>query len=46
MVAGVEIELSNKPTENDISIMKLAAENLTKDPFRIEIQIWSITFAA
>ena len=32
--------------ENDISIMQLAAEEPTKDPFRIEIQIWSTTFAA
>ena len=38
MVTGVEIEFPDKPTENDISIMKLAAEKLTKDPFRIEIQ--------
>ena len=38
MVAEVEIEFSNKPTENEIHLMRLAAEKLTKDPLRIEIQ--------
>ena len=38
MVAGVEIEFSNKPTGNEIHLMRLAAEKLTKDPLRIEIQ--------
>ena len=38
MVAGVEIEFSDRPTENEIHLMRLAAEKLTKDPFRIEIQ--------
>ncbi len=38
MVAGVEIEFANKPTENEIFLLRLAAEKLTKDPFRIEIQ--------
>ena len=38
MVAGVEIEFSDRPTENEIHLMRLAAEKLTKDLFRIEIQ--------
>jgi hypothetical protein len=38
MVVGVEIEFSDVATENEIHLMRLAAEKLTKDPFRIEIQ--------
>ncbi len=38
MVAGVEIEFSDRPTENEIHSLRLAAEKLTKDPSRIEIQ--------
>jgi hypothetical protein len=37
MVAGVEIEFSDRPTENEIHLMRLAAEKLTKDPFDIQI---------
>ena len=37
MVAGVEIEFVNKPTENETHLMRLAAEKLTKDPFDIQI---------
>jgi len=37
MVTGVEIEFSKKPTENEIHLMRLAAEKLAKDPIRIEI---------
>jgi CRISPR/Cas system-associated endonuclease Cas3-HD len=38
MVTGVEIEFTNKPTENEIHLLRLAAEKLTKNPFRIEIE--------
>ncbi len=40
MVTGVEIEFSQKPTEDEIQqqSMKMAAERLSKKPLRIEIQ--------
>ena len=37
MVTGVEIEFSQKPTENEIQSMKTAAEKLAKGPIQIEI---------
>ncbi len=37
MVAGVEIEFFERPTDNEIHIMRLAAQELTKDPFTVEI---------
>ena len=37
MVAGVEIRFRNKPTDNEIHSMVLAAEKLTKDPSTVEI---------
>jgi hypothetical protein len=37
MVAGVEIEFFERPTDNEIHIMSLAAQELTKDPFTVEI---------
>ena len=38
MVAGVEIEFPDKPTNNELHFMTLAAEKLTKDPFDIQTQ--------
>jgi hypothetical protein len=38
MVTGVEIEFSQKPNENEMQSMKMAAEKLAKDPIRIEIR--------
>ena len=38
MVTGVEIDFYQKPTDNEIRLMKLAAEKLAKDPIRIEIR--------
>ena len=37
MVAGVEIQFFERPTDNEIHFMRLAAQKLTKDPFTIEI---------
>jgi len=37
MVAGVEIQFYERPTDNEIHFMRLAAQKLTKDPFTIEI---------
>ncbi len=37
MVVGVEIRFLNRPTDNAIHFMGLAAEKLTKDPFTVEI---------
>lgn len=37
MVAGVEIEFFERPTDNEIHIMSLAAQEFTKDPFTVEI---------
>ena len=38
MVTGVEIEFSDEPTNNELNLMTLAAEKLTKDPLDIQIQ--------
>ncbi len=37
MVTGVEIKFIERPTNNEIHFMRLAAQKLTKDPFTIEI---------
>jgi hypothetical protein len=37
MVTGVEIKFIERPTDNEIHFMRLAAEELTKDPFSVEI---------
>jgi len=37
MVAGVEIKFFERPTDNEINFMRLAAQELTKDPFTVEI---------
>ena len=37
MVTGVEIEFSDETTNNELNLMALAAEKLTKDPFDIQI---------
>jgi hypothetical protein len=37
MVAGVEIQFFERPTDNEIHFMRLAAQELTKDPFTVEI---------
>ncbi len=38
MIAGVEIEFSDEPTNNELHFMVLAAEKLSKDPSDIQIQ--------
>jgi hypothetical protein len=37
MVAGVKIQFFERPTDNEIHFMSLAAQKLTKDPFTVEI---------
>lgn len=37
MVVGVKIEFSKRPTENELHFMRIAAGELTKDPFTVEI---------
>ena len=37
MVAAVEIQFFERPTDNEIHFMRLAAQKLTKDPFTVEI---------
>ena len=37
MVAAVEIKFFERPTDNEIHFMRLAAQKLTKDPFTVEI---------
>lgn len=37
MVTGVEIQFFERPTDKDIHFMRLAAQELTKDPFTVEI---------
>ena len=37
MVVGVEIHFLEKPTDNEVHFMRLAAQNLTKDPSTVEI---------
>ncbi len=37
MVAGVKIKFFERPTENELHFMRLAAEELTKDTFSVEI---------
>ena len=37
MVAGVEIQFFERPTDNEIHFMRLAAQKLTKDSFTVEI---------
>jgi len=37
MVTGVEIQFFERPTENEIHFMRLAAHKLTKDRFTVEI---------
>ena len=37
MVAAVEIKFFERPTDNEIHFMRLAAHKLTKDPLTVEI---------
>ena len=37
MVTGFEIKFHERPTDNEIHFMRLAAKGLTKDPFTVEI---------
>ena len=37
MVTGVEIQFFERPTDNEIHFMRLAAQELTKDPLTVEI---------
>ena len=37
MVVAVEIQFFERPTDNEINSMRLAAQNLTKDRFTVEI---------
>ena len=37
MVLAVEIQFFERPTDNEIHFMRLAARKLTKDPFTVEI---------
>lgn len=37
MVTGVEIEFCERPSDNEIHSMRLAAHKLTKDPLTVEI---------
>ena len=37
MVVAIEIQFFERPTDNEINCMRLAAQNLTKDRFTVEI---------
>ena len=37
MVVGVEIRFLERPTDNEVHFMRLAAQKLTKDRFTVEI---------
>ena len=37
MVVGVEIQFLERPTDNEVHFMRLAAQKLTKDPSTVEI---------
>ncbi len=37
MVTTVEMQFFERPTDNEIHFMRLAAQKLTKDPFIVEI---------